>query len=84
MFSQDSCLMHSVSVFLTGDEFRTPEKGYDFSKFVNSDSKEGSARRKLILKRRGSGDGETPVLKLNVDEVSKSEFRFAYFEDGMV
>ena len=59
--------------FLSGDEFRTPEKGYDFEKFINSSSKESSTRRKLILKRRGSGDGETLALKLNIEEVSRNQ-----------
>ena len=59
--------------FISGDEFRTPEKGYDFEKFLNAGSKEGSTRRKLILKRRGSGDGETLALKLDVEEVSRNK-----------
>ncbi len=45
----------------------TPEKGFDFSKFVkDSDS---ATRRKLILKRRVSDETEKPVLNLNVPEV---------------
>ena len=57
----------SIKWSFSEQELMTPEKGFDFSKFVkDSDS---ATRRKLILKRRVSDETEKPVLNLNVPEV---------------
>ena len=48
-----------------GDEFQTPEKGFDFSKYMKGESGGSSVRRKLVLKRRVSEEKDLPVFQLN-------------------